>query len=369
MKNLLTALTLALLSATSFGQTSSVTNTTLTILSTKDTVKAITTTTTTITSKVVYDTAISKTTVYDTLKYKPPVTTYTASGTITLQSNKTYAYLSINGAAAGIQGNGVSNVHITNLRITNISGFAISLWNCQNIVIDNCYISSVGFGVYAQGGCKQIKVNNNQFLNINGINSSSPGHAVQFNGVNGGGNQINYNRIENVAGVALHPHDMINLFQCNGLQGDSVQVISNIIRGGQLTLWPTQYSGAAGIIMGDVSGSYQVCRNNILVNPGYSGIQCNGNSFAIKIDHNQVYSSGSPITANAITVLNPNRIEVSYNKTNWTNHNGYNVLLADGETQYYLGNPASPMPLNMSTNYWKAPISASILPATIVTMK
>jgi hypothetical protein len=356
LKKLLTLLALIMVTAASFGQTSSV-STTFTVLSTKDTV--VTTTTTSITSK----------TVYDTLKYKAPVATYTASGTITLQSNKTYAYLSINGAATGIQGNGVSNVHITNLRITNISGFAISLWNCQNIVIDNCYISNVGFGVYAQGGCKQIKVNNNQFLNINGINSSSLGHAIQFNAVNSGGNQINYNRIENIGGVALHPHDMINLYQCNGLLGDSIQVIGNWLRGGQQVFWPTQYSGAAGIIMGDISGSYQVCRNNILVNPGYSGIQCNGNSFAIKIDHNQLYSAYSAVSHQAITILNPIRIECSYNRTNWTNYNYINAVLSDGETQYYLGSSPVPTPVGFSTNIWKASISAAILPAVIITWK
>lgn len=333
-------------------QTTITSGSTQTILSTLDTL--VTTTT------------ISTTIKYDTLKYKAPVPTYTASGTITLQSNRTYSYLSINGLATGIQGNGVSNVHITNLKITNISGFAINLWNCQNITIDNCYISNVGFGVYAQGNSKNIKVNSNQFLNINGINTASLGHAVQFNAVNGGGSQINNNRIENIAGVALHPHDMINLYQCNGLQGDSIQVIGNWIRGGQLTFWPNAYSGAAGIILGDVSGSYQACRNNILVNPGCAGIQCGGTGYGIKIDHNQIFSTKTAVSSNAINVLDKNQIEVSYNKTNWTNHNGYNVLLADGETQYYLGNPASPMPLNMNTNTWKAPISATILPINLI---
>jgi len=43
------------------------------------------------------------------------------------------------------------------------------------------------------------------------------GHAIQLNGVIGGGNQINNNRIENIAGVALNPHDILNLYKSNGL--------------------------------------------------------------------------------------------------------------------------------------------------------
>ena len=300
-----------------------------------------------------------------------PKVTANTSGPITLQSNTTYSGLSIdlsNASTVGITGNNVTNVRITNCRIVNTKNFAILLNGCSNVTIDNCFISNVGFGVYAQMGSKAIKVNSNQFLNINGINSSFLGHAIQFNGVNGGGNQINYNRIENIAGVALHPHDVINLFQCNGLQGDSIQVIGNWIRGGQLTLWPDAYSGAAGIIMGDVGGSYQTCRNNILVNPGYAGIQCIGTGYGIKIDHNQIFSVQTTINSNAICVLDANQIEVAYNKTNWTNKYGHNGVLADGEPQYYLGNPVSPTPVNFNTNYWAANISTSILPATIITM-
>lgn len=300
-------------------------------------------------------------------------TTYVSSGAITAKSNTTYSGLIINLNGAGTTGitlNGLTNVHITNCKILNTTGFAINIYNCSNITIDNCLISNVGFGVYAQGSSsKVIKVNNNQFLNINGINTASLGHAIQFNGLSGGGNQINNNRIENIAGKALHPHDLISLFQCNGIKGDSIQVIGNWIRGGQLTLWPNSSSGGCGIGMGDVGGSYQVCRNNILINPGYAGIQVIGTGTSIKIDHNQVFSTKTAINTNAINIMDKNRIEVSYNKTNWTNHNGINALLSDGETQYYLGSPASPTPTNFGTNNWRSGILASVLPTTIITMQ
>lgn len=307
------------------------------------------------------------------LSYSSDVVYGNVSAPVVLQSNKVYSGLVIdlkNSASVGITGNNVSNVHITNCKIINTASFAILLNGCSNVVIDNCFISNVGFGVYAQSGSKQIKVNNNQFLNVNGIDAKLFGHAVQFNGVNGGGNQINNNRIENIAGVALHPHDGINLYKCNGLQGDSIQVIGNLIRGGQLVLWPDAYSGAAGIILGDVSGSYQVARNNVLVNPGAAGIQSPSPANGIKIDHNLIFGVKTAISSNAIIVLNPIQIEVSYNRTNWTNKNGVNAMLPDGETQCYLGHAPAPTPIGFNTNKWvDSGIDARILPSQIITMR
>jgi len=294
---------------------------------------------------------------------------YTTSGPITLASNTTVSGKLIDLAGAntvGITGNGVTNVHITKCKIINNTNFGILLNGCTNITIDSCYISNVGFGVYAQSGSSQIKVNGNYFLNINGISTAFLGHAVQFNGVNGGGSQINNNRVENIAGVAIHPHDMLNVYQSNGLPGDSIQVIGNWVRGGQYYFWPDANSGAAGIIMGDVGGSYQVCRNNILVNTGYSGIQCNGTGTHIKIDHNQMFSTYAPVSHQAITILDANQIECSYNQTNWTNYNNLNVLYSDGETQYYLGSTPSPTPVGFATNTWKANITANILPSSLI---
>lgn len=294
---------------------------------------------------------------------------YTTSGAITLVSNSTVSGKLIDLAGTntvGITGNSVTNVHITKCKIINTKNFAILLNGCTNITIDSCYISNVGFGVYAQSGSNHIKVNGNYFLNINGINTSSLGHAVQFNAVNGGGSQINNNRVENILGTAIHPHDMLNLYQCNGLIGDSIQVIGNWIRGGQYYYWPDNNSGAAGIILGDVSGSYQVARNNILVNTGASGIQSPSSATGIKIDHNQIFSAYSPVSHQAITILNSIQINCSYNQTNWTNYNNLNVLYSDGETQYYLGPTPAPTPVGFSTNTWKANITANILPASLI---
>jgi hypothetical protein len=290
--------------------------------------------------------------------------TYTASGPITAKSNTTYSNLLIdvgNSSNTGISLNGVTNVHITNCKIINTSGFAININSSSNITVDNTFFSNVGFGVYAYQS-QSIKVNNNQMLNINGINTASLGHAIQYNGVTGGGSQINNNRIESVAGVALHPHDVINVYESSGLAGDSIQVIGNWIRGGQRTLWPTSNSGAAGIVVGDLGGTYQVCRNNILVTPGYVGIQAQGGSH-IKVDHNLVYSDSTPASLVGMSWGNysgesSTDITYAYNQVKWFNLRN----LEDDFGQNGSG-------VTLVNNTWGANISANILPATIITMK
>jgi hypothetical protein len=290
--------------------------------------------------------------------------TYTASGPITAKSNTTYSGLVIDlgsSSNVGFTLNGVTNVHITNCKIINTKSFGINVNNSSNITIDNTLVSNVGFGIYVQNS-KTVKVNSNQLLNLNGINTSSLGHAVQFNNVTGGGNQVNNNRIENITGVALHPHDLINLYKSSGLAGDSIQVIGNWIRGGQRSLWPTSGSGAAGIVVGDLGGNYQVCRNNILVNPGYVGIQAQGGNH-IKVDHNKIYSDSTPASLVGMSWgnysgLSSSDVTYAYNQVKWFNLRN----LEDDK-------PANTSGLTLVNNTWGASITASILPATIITMK
>ncbi len=290
--------------------------------------------------------------------------TYTASGAITAKSNTTYSGLVIdlrNSSSNGFTLKNVSNVHITNCKILNTKGFAINIQSCSNITIDNTLMSNVGFGVYAFQS-KTVKVNSNQILNVNGINTASLGHAIQFNGVNGGGNQVNNNRIENITGVAVHPHDMINLYQSNGVSRDSIQVIGNWIRGGQRNLWPTSGSGAGGIVLADLGGSYQVCRNNILVTPGYVGIQAVGGTH-IKVDHNKIYSSSTPASLVGMGWGNysgkpSSDVVYAYNQVKW-----FNMRNLEDDA------PAHTSGLTLINNKWGASLSTSILPAAIITMK
>ncbi len=310
--------------------------------------------------------------------FDKPALLYKISAPINAKSNTTYSNLIIDLGGkntVGINCQGVTNVRIVNCKIINGTGFGINAYNCSNLVIDGNLISNIGFGIYVQKTVS-AKVNNNQILNVNGIDTKSLGHAIQFNGVTGKGSQVNNNRIENIDGVAVHPHDMINIFKSDGLPGDSIQVIGNWIRGGQTKLWPNDNSGAAGIVVGDVGGSYQVCRNNILVNPGYVGVQAQGGNH-ITVDHNLIYSS---VTAASLvglswgnySGLSSSDVIYAYNKVKWFTID--KTTKAAVQQNYGSNSPG----LTLIGNTWlgkigggnsDAGLDASILPAVIITMK
>jgi hypothetical protein len=290
------------------------------------------------------------------------VTTYKTSAPLNLsgQSNITISGLAIvGGSAIGIHLTNCSNVHITKCRISNSSTDGIQLSNCTNITIDSCFITNVRAGVNAMY-CTTVKVNNNQFLNMNGPFPS--GNFVQFNNVNGGGTQIKYNKCEDIAGVAQHPQDGLSVYQCNGLAGDSIQVIGNWIRGGQVQ---NDSGGGAGIVLGDVGGSYQVARYNIIVNGGFVGAQVQG-GIHIKMDHNTVYSSSTPYSNCGICYGNysgkaSSDVNMSYNKVKYYQTSG-------AEMDAWWDPSTAVQPTGWSTNIVKASIDASILPTTIITM-
>ncbi|WP_426667366.1 right-handed parallel beta-helix repeat-containing protein [Mucilaginibacter sp. McL0603] len=279
------------------------------------------------------------------------------------KSNITISGLSINCNGAnkvGLLLQNCSNVHITNCKVYNSLNIGIQLYNCKNVTVDNCFITNVQAGVTAVMS-STIKVNNNQFLNMNGPFPS--GNFVQFDNVNGGGNQINYNKCEDIAGVAKHPQDGLSVYRSNGLAGDSIQLIGNWIRGGQAQ---NDSGGGAGICLGDLGGSYQVARGNILVNPGAVGIQIQGGNH-IKFDHNLIYGTPTAMALCGIAYANysgvgSSGITVGYNKIKFLNKAGLEVDEWCDPTKYV-------MPVQWSTNILKASLSAAILPTTIITSK
>ncbi|WP_426667357.1 right-handed parallel beta-helix repeat-containing protein [Mucilaginibacter sp. McL0603] len=292
-----------------------------------------------------------------------PVFTYKTTAPIALNnvSNMTISGdLITGGSSVCIHLMNCSNIHITKCKLQNSTLQGIQLYNCTNITIDSCFITNVQAGVNAIKSTT-IKVINNQFLNMNGPFPS--GNFVQFDNVNGGGNQINYNKCEDIAGVAQHPQDGLSVYQSNGLPGDSIQVIGNWIRGGQVQ---HDSGGAAGIVLGDVGGSYQVARNNILVNPGSVGAQVQGGNH-IKIDHNTIYSTSTPFTVVGIAYgnyshLTSTDITMSYNKVKYYNTNG-------NEIDAWWDPITVIQPTGWATNIHKANIDINILPAIIITMK
>ncbi|MDO3624730.1 right-handed parallel beta-helix repeat-containing protein [Mucilaginibacter sp. BT774] len=262
-------------------------------------------------------------------------------------------YLIVGGASNCIYLRDCSNVHITKCKLLDSKKVGILLENCKNVLIDSCYITNVQTGVNAKNSVT-VKVNYNYFRNMNG--PFPAGCAVQFNNVSAPASQINYNKVENIAGQAQHPQDLLSVYKSNGMPGDSIQVIGNWIRGGQVI---NDSGGAAGIVLGDVGGSYQVARYNVVINGGFVGMQVQGGSH-IKMDHNTIYSSPTAYSNDGLSYGNysgqpSTDVEISYNKIKFFNRNGK-------EADCWWDPKTVSKPIGWETNIQRADIDDKILP-------
>ncbi|HTK18076.1 MAG TPA: right-handed parallel beta-helix repeat-containing protein [Mucilaginibacter sp.] len=270
------------------------------------------------------------------------------------QNNVTIkGYLITGGLSNCIYLRDCSNVHITKCKLQDSKKVGILLENCRNVLIDSCYIANVQTGVNVKNSVT-VKVNANYFRNMNG--PFPAGCAVQFNNVSAPASQINYNRVENIAGEAEHPQDLLSVYKSNGLPGDSIQVIGNWIRGGQVI---KDSGGAAGIVLGDVGGSYQVARYNVVINGGFVGMQVQGGSH-IKMDHNTIYSSPTDYSNDGLSYGNysgqpSTDVEISYNKIRFFNKNGK-------EADSWWDPKTVSKPKGWETNIQGADIDEKILP-------
>jgi hypothetical protein len=298
---------------------------------------------------------------YDTLKYKAP-SGYLTSLPVTYKgkSNFTISGLSITGGTYCIYLDNCSNVTIDGCRLANAAKYEVYMTdNCRNITMTNCFVTGGISGVHAENSVT-VKVNNNQFLNMNGPYPG--GNYVQFVNISGGGSQINYNHCEDIPGVGK-PEDGLSVYKSNGLPGDSIQVIGNYIRGGQ---YYNTSGGGAGIVLGDQGGSYQVARYNVVVNGGFVGMQVQGGTH-IKMDHNTIYGAVTPYSNCGLCYGNysgasSSDINISYNKVKYFKTNGQ-------EMDAWVDPKAGYTPIGWSTNILKASIDATILPLTLITLK
>ena len=248
------------------------------------------------------------------------------------------------------------NIRITHCQLVNSSLVGINLNNCTSIHIDSNYISHVSTGVYALA-CKSVQVVYNQMQNMQG--PYPKGAFVQFDNVNGSYNRVEFNKLENILG-ASHPEDAISMYQSNGLSTDPIYILGNWIRGGG----PSKTGG--GIMLGDGGGSYQIAEYNILVNPGQYGMAVSGGT-NMQIVSNQIFSIAEPFSNVGLYYWNQSghpssAITISNNKVKFLSG------LFGGENDYYIGSGSS-TPTGWSTNTWAANLSATILPAVIITNK
>lgn len=244
-----------------------------------------------------------------------------------------------------------SNITIRNCLLGPALKNGVYLYNCTNIRVTNCTMSSVSTGISANLS-SGIKITYNNIKNIQG--PYPQGQMAQFNEVSGGGNMINYNVVENIAGQS-YPEDAINIYKSNGIAGDPIQVIGNRIRGGGPSI------SGSGIMTGDQGGSYILVKDNILVNPGSYGITiASGNHISIK--NNKIFGKKQTFTDVGLSVWNQYYYDcfsdtIMNNEVNFTNKRG--VL-----NNFWNGGNCGEI-IGWSTNFYNPNLTASILPAIL----
>ena len=233
-----------------------------------------------------------------------------------------------------------------------LKGNGVNISNSKNITVINCCFNSVATGVYAYKSA-QLSILRSRFSNIQG--PFPRGQMVQFNEVTGGGNNISYNKCQNVQGVS-NPEDVINIYKSYGTLTSPIQIAGNQIRGGG----PSKSGG--GIMVGDNGGGYITVKDNILVNPGQYGIAIAGGTH-INVMKNVIFGKRQPFTNVGIYIWNQHTSgcafnTISGNKVNWTN--------ARGEPNHGWNNGNCGNVNGWDTNIWGAAIDSTILPATLV---
>lgn len=271
--------------------------------------------------------------------------------------------------------NGISNQTIEQKAITNSSGHCISLSNCSNITIRNCKLGpalnegvflykctnitvinctfeTIETGLYANQS-SGIKFNYNDVKNVQG--PYPKGQMVQFDVVNGGGNSISYNAVENILGQSV-AEDAISLYKSNGIPTDRIQIVGNWIRGGG----PSNSGG--GIMTGDAGGSYVNVVNNILVNPGQYGIAI-ASGHHISIKNNKVYGKRQSFTNVGIYVFKQYPTECS---TDSVFNNVVNFIHNTGSLNNYYNDNSCGDVTGWNTNTYDVNLNENILPVKIL---
>lgn len=244
------------------------------------------------------------------------------------------------------------NIRITHCYLGNSTRVGIYIYNCANIHVDSCFVTNVATGVYAVDSYA-ISV-----MHCEGKNMIGPfprGAFVQFNNVTGPRCRVCYNKFENVIGQC-HAEDAINMYKSNGYPEDPILIAGNEIRGGG----PSKTGG--GIMLGDNGGSWQIARDNILVNPGQYGMAISGGHH-LSIINNKIYSKafvfsnvGLYIWVQAHATCSMNEIRGNY--VNWKNADG------DKNDTYNKGD-CEPV-AGWENNFIQADLNEDILPKQLL---
>lgn len=182
-----------------------------------------------------------------------------------------------------------TNITIENCFFDESTGLGIYVNGGSNVTIKNCLFADNNWGILAERCTGNIKILDNQFINMiwdKIVQGCCRGQLIFFNGCSGAGNEIIGNRAENFRGESYN-EDLVNVFGSGGVSGSPLKIQKNIFRGGG----PSMTSG--GIIGGDVGGNDIDISDNKLVNPGWYGFQVVSGT-NINFANNQAFSDAFP---------------------------------------------------------------------------
>lgn len=232
---------------------------------------------------------------------------------------------------------------------------------CYNITVDSCTFYNLMSGVYIQNGGNNLVITHNQTYNM--IGPYPQGHAFQLDQCTGTGILIEYNNCQSDFNAGTG--DVINIFKSNGEPGNPIRVQYNNVLGGGTA---TGGNGSAGLILGDLSGSYQIGQYNIFVNSGAAACAIQGGS-NIDLSNNTCFMQNYPWSGFGIAVVNVAGGAPSTNITSGNNRiNAYagqygryrDTVHKDGVYPNTM-----PVPIGWSTNIIDRSLNATVLPASI----
>lgn len=293
------------------------------------------------------------------------------SSPLTAASGQTYRRLHINASGTGKVGINIPanshDIHIVSCMIENAQNGNGGIFvgaGCYNITIDSNFIATSYRGVYlnkagkTDGSLVNIHVNNNRFLNIADATGhpNGGGSSIQFNNVNGGGLQMNYNKTLTTI-ISAEVGDVYNYYQTNGTSSSWAQCIGNQIQGGS-----TLTDGKSGFILGDVGGSYQIGTDNIMVNSGAQGGQIQGGN-NIVMRRNKAYGAKTSYTYEGFAYGNysgspSTNVTIDSNRANWTNKGGSRL-------DFWFDNSTVTKPIGWDSNVSDNTLSTSLLPTPL----
>jgi nitrous oxidase accessory protein NosD len=245
-------------------------------------------------------------------------------------------------------------IRIQGCKIGPCKNEAVSIEDCDDVVVTENRFDTVSSGVYALDS-RHIVVTQNRCRNVHG--PLPRGQLAQFDKVTGGGNRINHNLALNIPGES-NPEDVINIFKSSGTPEDPIQVIGNKIRGGG----PSDSGG--GIMTGDSGGAYIVVKDNILVDPGQYGIAIAGGHH-IQVLDNKVFGKSQSFTNVGIYVWNQSKAPsqnhaVKGNRVRWFDKGGIENPCWDSRNCGTV--------TGWDDNDWHADLNDKILPTDLLGM-